>query len=615
MTAGVREVVVEVAGLTRVYRGSGSAGPVVANDDLSFSVTRGQVFGLLGANGSGKTTLVSQLLGLVRPTSGAIRVAGVDVVADPESVKTISAFLPQVAVPMRMIEVRRALHYTGRLRGQSEVDARTQTAELIDELGLGSCADRHVNDLSGGMTRLVNFGMSLMGRPALLVLDEPTNELDPRNRRLVWDAVSRRSAGEGTTVVLVTHNVLEAERAVDRVAIMHQGRITAIGTPGELKERMDDRTRMELVVRGGGELTPGELRQLAVVGEVVPGGREGSYLVHSTPAQVPALVRVVTGDIGLTRLDDFRLARPTLEDVYLDLDRGATHAAAPDPVDGAVVAAVAGVRAEAAVEVEPVVVPPVARPPWRERVRRELVSFKYLWLEQMLEVRTTWSWTLLFGFLMPIAMVFGLTRIGDGLSDPKSLLYIASGAAIFSVATEGIGTLAQRVGVLKRDGMMVYYASLPISRAALLASMVLARLVLVLPGLVTPILAANVLYDAGFEVSPALLVVLPLTCLALSAVGLAIGMLIDDIELIVVITNLLIFVLLLAAPVLIPPESLPAPLRLISYLLPPTYAADALRGALTGDLGGSFPLDIAALVAMAVLGLLAATRWIRWRTA
>jgi ABC-2 type transport system permease protein len=479
------------------------------------------------------------------------------------------------------------------------VDARTQTAELIDELGLGEYADRHVNNLSGGMMRLVNFGMSLMGRPALLVLDEPTNELDPRNRRLVWDAVSRRSAGEGTTVVLVTHNVLEAERAVDRVAIMHQGRITAIGTPGELKERMDDRTRMELVVRGGGELTAGELRQLAVVGEVVPGGREGSYLVHSTPSQVPALVQVVTSDIGLTRLDDFRLARPTLEDVYLDLDRGATHR------EAAVL--------EAAVE--PPAVERAARPPWRERVRRELVSFKYLWLEQMLEVRTTWSWTLLFGFLMPVAMVFGLTRIGDGLSDPKSLLYIASGAAVFSVATEGIGTLAQRVGVLKRDGMMVYYASLPISRAALLASMVSARLVLVLPGLVTPILAANVLYDAGFQVSPALLVVLPLTCLALSAVGLAIGMLIDNIELIVVITNLLIFVLLLAAPVLIPPESLPTPLRLISYLLPPTYAADALRGALTGDLGGSFPLDLCALVAMAVLGLLAATRWIRWRTA
>jgi ABC-2 type transport system permease protein len=143
--------------------------------------------------------------------------------------------------------------------------------------------------------------------------------------------------------------------------------------------------------------------------------------------------------------------------------------------------------------------------------------------------------------------------------------------------------------------------------------MVSARLLLVAPGLVTPVVAAIVLYDADFSLTPALLPVLLVTCLALSAFGLAIGTLVSNMDLIVIITNLLVFVLLLAAPVLIPAESLPVALRVLGYLLPPTYAADALRHALSGQFDGTFALDMAVLVAMATLGLAASTRWIRWR--
>ncbi|MGW2088793.1 ATP-binding cassette domain-containing protein [Streptomyces sp. NPDC001880] len=641
---------IQVRNLTRTYQ-SGKNGELVrANDDVTFSIARGEVFGLLGANGAGKTTLVSQMLGLVRPTSGSIRVEGVDVVADPEAVKAMTGFLPQTGLSMRLVEVRRALHYTGRLRGQSEQEARRQTAELIEELGLGEVADRYVNQLSGGMMRLVNFGMALMGRTKLLILDEPTNELDPHNRRLIWDMVARRSATEGTTVVLVTHNVLEAEKAVHRVAVMHGGRITALGTPGELKERMGDKVRMELFVKDGESLRPHELDRLEAVGSVVPGSREGTYLIHSEPEAMPDLVKAVTGDLGMARVDDFRLTRPTLEDVYLSLDgkeraeAGTMTAPAPAaaPEAGAATAAPAASAASGAPVVtratatpdatvvadasatpasahataapESAAVAP-ARPGGKERAQKLLVGFKYLWLEQMLEVRTTWTWSLLFGLLMPVAMVFGLSRIGGGLNDTTSLLYIVSGAAIFSVATEGIATLAQRIGVIKNDGMMVYYASLPISKASFVAAMVLSRLLLIMPGLITPMIAAGLMYDVDFTISPALVLVLPLSCLALSAIGLAIGTLIDSMELIVVITNLLIFVLLLAAPVLIPPDSLPLPLRVLGYLLPPTYAADALRHTLNGDLGAAFTLDIAVLAAMTVFGLAGAARWIRWRLA
>jgi ABC-2 type transport system permease protein len=586
-----------VRDLTRVHRGGGGSEPVLANDGLTFTVPRGEVFGLLGPNGAGKTTLVSQLLGLVRPTSGSITVAGIDVVTDPDAVKAVTGYLPQTGLAMRMVEVRRALHYTGRLRGQSEQQAKDQTAELLEELGLDSVANRYVNRLSGGMMRLVNFGMALMGRPALLILDEPTNELDPHNRRLIWDVVARRSAVEGSTVVLVTHNVLEAERAVHRVAVLHAGQISALGTPGELKARLGDLARLELFVKDGADLAAPALASLAEVGEVSAGRREGNYLVHSPASRSPELMSAVTDGVGLDRIDDFRLGRATLEDVYLELDHTGPRTVQPAP------------------EPEPPPAPsaPEPRKPARERMRRMGVAFKYLLLEQLLEVRTTWSWNLLLGVLMPAAMVFGLARIGNGLGDATSLLYIVSGAAVFSVATEGIGTLAQRIGMLKKDGMMVYYASLPISKAPFLAALVSARLMLITPGLITPVVVAIALYDADFELSPALLPVLLVTCLALSAIGLAIGTLVSNMDLIVIITNLLVFVLLLAAPVLIPPESLPGPLRVFGYLLPPTYAAEALRHALSGQFDLTFAIDMTVLVAMAALGLTAATRWIRWR--
>ncbi len=691
MTHTSRDSAIEVRNLTRVFRTGGSGADVKANDDLTFSIPRGQVFGLLGANGAGKTTLVSQLLGLVRPTSGEIVVEGVDAVAHPDAVKAMTGFLPQTGLSMRLVEVRRALHYTGRLRGQSETDARRQTAELIEELGLGDVQDRYVDQLSGGMTRLVNFGMALMGRPKLLILDEPTNELDPHNRRLVWNMVSRRSAEDGTTVLLVTHNVLEAESAVDQVAVMNGGRITAMGTPGHLKEVLGDRIRLELFVKDEDGLARHERELFDAVGTLTEGKRDGSYLVQTDSARMPELMRVVHGELGMDRVADFRLTRPTLEDVYLTLDGRAASApaeteAAAEPTATAETAAApgtatavatapvtaprtsaeessrapagstatavltaseprtatapavtgtagageaagqAGARGRADASRVPPVLPPasgdapgtgggVPSAGLGARARRMGVDLKFLWLEQMLEVRTTWSWVLMFGLLMPAAMVFGLTRIGDGLSDEESLLFIVSGAAIFSVANEGIGTLAQRIGALRQDGMMVYYASLPISRISFLAAMVFSRLLLILPGLITPMITAKLMYDTDFVISPVLLLVLPLACMALSAIGLAIGTLVRSMDLLLVIVNLMIFVLLLVAPVLIPIESLPVPLQVFGYLLPPTYAAESLRLALVGDFGSAFLLNIGVLTAMTAVGLAGASRWLRWRTA
>jgi ABC-2 type transport system permease protein len=256
---------------------------------------------------------------------------------------------------------------------------------------------------------------------------------------------------------------------------------------------------------------------------------------------------------------------------------------------------------------------PLGRAGRKQGFGKFLVDLKYLWLEQMLEVRTTWYWFVVFGMFMPLSMVFGFARIGSGLTDRNSLIFIISGAAIFSVATEGIVTMAQRVGTMKKEGMLVYYASLPISKVAFIMAIMFSRLIVALPGMLMPILVGPLLYNVSLEPSLWILILLPLTALALSAIGMVLGSLVNSLELVAVITNVLIFVLLMGAPVFIPVESLPLPMQIIGYLLPPTYAADALRHALDGSTGAAFYLDLLALVLMTLLSFYALARWLRWR--
>jgi ABC-2 type transport system permease protein len=313
-------VSIKVEHLTRVYQTADRAGKTVtANDNLTFEVRRGEIFGLLGPNGAGKTTLVSQMLGLIKPTSGSIWVEGIDVVREPDRVKALVGFLPQTGIPLRFAEVERALNYTGRLRGQTAQDAKAQARELIDQLGMGEHAKRYVNKLSGGMLRLVNFGMALMGRPKVLFLDEPTNELDPHNRRLVWDTIARLNHEQGVTCVLVTHHVLEAESVMQRVGVMQHGQMCALGTPGELKQAYSGKVRFEFSLKEDDHFSADELARIAALGEVEH-GRRGIFRLYLPYDGVAAATDTLVNGIGLARLNDFRLAPPSLEDVYLDLN-------------------------------------------------------------------------------------------------------------------------------------------------------------------------------------------------------------------------------------------------------------------------------------------------------
>lgn len=237
-----REMLLEINQLCKVYRGG-----VKANDNISLSVREGEVFGLLGPNGAGKTTVVNQIIGLTVPTSGSISIAGIDVVAKPGYARQACSVQAQTQVPIAGLTAIQAIELVGRIRGGGATRVRQQTRELIDRLEIGEWKDKMGVTFSGGVRRLVAFCMAVVVPGRIVILDEPTNDIDPLRRRLLWQEV-RNLAEMGSAVLLVTHNVLEAERVVNRLAIIDQGRVIGQGTPAMLKESEGESLRLELIL-------------------------------------------------------------------------------------------------------------------------------------------------------------------------------------------------------------------------------------------------------------------------------------------------------------------------------------------------------------------------------
>ena len=294
--------------LTRRY------GDVLATDDVSLTIDRGEIFGLLGPNGAGKSTLVRQLVGLLRPHAGTIHVLGRDLAAERGLAARATAYLAQEEPALDDMGVLTAVELTGRLRGASRAMARRDAARLLDELGIGELASRVVGKLSGGQRRLVGVASALAGDRPILVLDEPTTGLDPAARRGVWAALHDRRSN-GTTIVLVTHNVLEAETVLDRVAVLDRGRVIACDTPGRLKAAVSADVRLDLVWRGDPPLDDPFVAELAA--KSTQAGRRWSVRLPVATAG-EALARLTAGP-AFAALDDFTLATPSLEDVYLAL--------------------------------------------------------------------------------------------------------------------------------------------------------------------------------------------------------------------------------------------------------------------------------------------------------
>lgn len=289
-----------------------SYGRTCANDGVDIRVDAGEVFGLLGHNGAGKTTLVNQVVGLLKPDSGSITIDGHDVIAHPGLARRHCSVQPQAQVPIVGLTPRQAIDVIGRLRGGSRELVRTRIEWLADALEIGEWLDVDGARLSGGVKRLVSFAMAAVVPGRIVILDEPTNDVDPVRRRLLWAEI-RRLADGGSGVLLVTHNVVEAERAVDRLAILDHGRVIAAGSPADLKAAVSDDLRLEIVLEPGARLPaiPAFSRSVTTTGS-----RVCASVASGSAGEAAAWGRDLVQD---AIAEEFSLAPATLEDVYVRL--------------------------------------------------------------------------------------------------------------------------------------------------------------------------------------------------------------------------------------------------------------------------------------------------------
>jgi ABC-2 type transport system ATP-binding protein len=308
MTTG--RPVLEIERVTKDYHKG-----VRANDDVSLQVAAGEVFGLLGHNGAGKTTLLNQIIGIAKPTSGSIRIDGQDAVADPAMARRMCSMQPQAQAPLDGVSPREAIELMARIRGANRQQAKRRTDELIDVLDIGQWSDAKGDKLSGGVRRLTAFAMAAAEPGRLVMFDEPTNDVDPVRRRQLWAQV-RALAEVGCAVLLVTHNVVEAERAVDRLAILDNGTVVAQGTPTEMRGDHADQLRLEVAAYNSAAATALATEFDNTEPAVIAGRR---MLVQVNADECPAALRWAQEKQRTGQIDEFSFNPVSLEDIYIQL--------------------------------------------------------------------------------------------------------------------------------------------------------------------------------------------------------------------------------------------------------------------------------------------------------
>jgi len=286
---------------------------------VSLSVEPGTVLGLLGPNGAGKTTTVRVLATLLKPDSGRATVAGYDVLTQADEVRTVIGLTGQYAAVDEKLTGHENLWMVGRLLGMNKAQAHQRADELLERFRLSDAGDRQVRTYSGGMRRRVDLAVSLVGRPSVLFLDEPTTGLDPVSRFEMWD-VTRELLADGTTVLLTTQYLEEADELADRIVVIDKGAVIAEGTADELKDRTGGRT-LEVTLRHAADVDAALAAITPSVGaEAVRVDRELHQLsvpVEQDTRRAAGIVAQLT-DAGI-EIDDFSLQRPSLDDVFVAL--------------------------------------------------------------------------------------------------------------------------------------------------------------------------------------------------------------------------------------------------------------------------------------------------------
>ena len=302
--------VIEARGLVKTF------GDFVAVDDVSFEVPRGTVFGLLGPNGAGKTTTVRMMTTLATPTRGTATVAGHDVVREPDAVRASMGLTAQGATVDDLLTGRENLRLIGDLYGLPGREVRRRAEDLLERFSLTEAGDKVVKDYSGGMRRRIDLAVSLIAHPSVLFLDEPTTGLDPRSRVELWE-VLRDLVREGTTLLLTTQYLDEADQLADQICVIDHGRIIAQGTPLELKNQ-SGATSLVVTVSRHDEVSRAAELVRGAVGEVHVDA--DARRLTAPGAGVADLTRIVGALDGAgIEVDDLGMQRPSLDDVFLSL--------------------------------------------------------------------------------------------------------------------------------------------------------------------------------------------------------------------------------------------------------------------------------------------------------
>ena len=306
-------MIVEIEALTKVYEGKQR---VVALDGIDLEVKQGEIFGLLGPNGAGKTTTIGICTTRTLPTSGVVRIAGIDVVQHPAHARQFIGVVPQFNTLDRSLSIYENLYFHCRYFSFSHAEAKARSNELLAQFLLTERSKAYPNQLSGGLAQRVQIARAIAHRPTVLFLDEPSAGLDPQSRIAMWTAV-KGLRKEGITVVLTTHYMEEADELSDRVGIVDRGRMLALGSPQKLKDTFGAQTIIDLKLRNleGAESVAESLRlrQGVQTAETTPYGLR--VFAGSVDGLLPEIIQA-SAALGLR---DIAITEPSLETVFIQL--------------------------------------------------------------------------------------------------------------------------------------------------------------------------------------------------------------------------------------------------------------------------------------------------------
>jgi ABC transporter DrrB family efflux protein len=550
-------------------------GETVALAGVDLEVPEGMVFGLLGPNGAGKTTLVRVLATLLRPDAGRAEVFGRDVSREPAAVRELLGLTGQFAAVDEILTGRENLVMFGRLFRLAPEEARRRAGELLERFDLADAADRPARTYSGGMRRRLDLASSLLTRPRALFLDEPTTGLDPRSRNQIW-AVIRELQREGTTLLLTTQYLEEADQLADKIAVIDHGQVIAQGTGNELKDRVGgqilevelataaqrDHARAVLAGVGCGDPEPGARQDQLTL----PAPRDGLELIEDAAAELRR-AGIDVSDLGLRR--------PTLDDVFLQLT------GSPPSEDGAGAKAPADLERATAAALTRI---PRLRVPSSSELRSAVADAAVV-TGRNLRHFIRQPQLLIFSTIQPIMFVllfvyvFGGAVGGSLPAGVKYVDFLLPGIFVQSVTFRATQTAIGLAEDLER-GVVDRFRSMPMARSAVLLGRTLADLVrnvLILGLMIVVGYAVGFRFHGGVPQAVASVVAVAAFGFALSWIFAFVALTVRGAEAAQSAGFVVVFPLVFASSVFVPISTMPDWLQAFAERSPVTLTADVAR--------------------------------------